>query len=216
MKKFWKIFGITIGTLLGVVLLVIGTAIYVVFTPKRLTPIVRDIANQYVSCEHEIGEVELTFFSTFPDFGLRIDGLYLIHPMEGAQSDTLFAAKEAVVVVNPIRFLKEQTLDVQQITLNNTSANIFTNENGVSNLDVFVFPADTTAEEDTTRFSLPFEQLNIDLMSTELPQTLHTWWLPTLSVYLSSRGQTARRVPARYPTSSRHNGTCHWRNVSSL
>lgn len=168
MKKFWKIFGITIGTLLGVVLLVIGTAIYVVFTPKRLTPIVRDIANQYVSCEHEIGEVELTFFSTFPDFGLRIDGLYLIHPMEGAQSDTLFAAKEAVVVVNPIRFLKEQTLDVHQITLNNTSANIFTNENGVSNLDVFVFPADTVAEEDTTRFSLPFEQLNIDLMSAQV------------------------------------------------
>lgn len=168
MKKFWKIFGITIGTLLGVVLLVIGTAIYVVFTPKRLTPIVRDIANQYVSCEHEIGEVELTFFSTFPDFGLRIDGLYLIHPMEGAQSDTLLAAKEAVVVVNPIRFLKEQTLDVRQITLNNTSANIFTNENGVSNLDVFVFPADTTAEEDTTGFSLPFEQLNIDLMSAQV------------------------------------------------
>ena len=168
MKKFRKIFGITIGTLLGVVLLVIGTAIYVVFTPKRLTPIVRDIANQYVSCEHDIGEVELTFFSTFPDFGLRIDGLYLIHPMEGAQSDTLFAAKEAVVVVNPIRFLKEQTLDVHQITLNNTSANIFTNENGVSNLDVFVFPADTVAEEDTTGFSLPFEQLNIDLMSAQV------------------------------------------------
>ncbi|MGM9830886.1 MAG: hypothetical protein ACI3Z5_02585 [Paludibacteraceae bacterium] len=168
MKKFRKIFGITIGTLLGVVLLVIGAAIYVVFTPKRLTPIVRDIANQYVSCEHEIGEVELTFFSTFPDFGLRIDGLYLIHPMEGAQSDTLLAAKEAVVVVNPIRFLKEQTLDVRQITLNNTSANIFTNENGISNLDVFVFPADTVAEEDTTGFSLPFEQLNIDLMSAQV------------------------------------------------
>ena len=168
MKKFRKIFGITIGTLLGVVLLVIGIAIYVVFTPKRLTPIVRDIANQYVSCEHEIGEVELTFFSTFPDFGLRIDGLYLIHPMEGAQSDTLLAAKEAVVVVNPIRFLKEQTLDVRQITLNNTSANIFTDENGVSNLDVFIFPADTAAEEDTTGFSLPFEQLNIDLMSAQV------------------------------------------------
>lgn len=168
MKKFWKIFGITIGTLLGVVLLVIGAAIYVVFTPKRLTPIVRDIANQYVSCEHEIGEVELTFFSTFPDFGLRIDGLYLIHPMKGAQSDTLLAAKEVVAVVNPIRLMKEQTLDVRQITLNNTSANIFTNENGISNLDVFVFPADTVAEEDTTGFSLPFEQLNIDLISAQV------------------------------------------------
>ena len=66
MKRTLKIIGITIGSLIGVLLLLVTTALWVVFTPERLTPIVRSIASDYVLCDHKIEKVELTFFSTFP------------------------------------------------------------------------------------------------------------------------------------------------------
>lgn len=167
MKKFWKVFGITICSIAGILLLAVLVAIYIVFTPKRLTPIVSNVVDQYVSCPHEVGEVDLTFFSTFPEFGVRINGLYLINPMEGAQSDTLLAAPEVVARVDIKKFLKENTLDVQELGLNNTIANIFINEKGESNIDVFVLPEDTT--EDTTAFSLPFEVLNVKALALVAP-----------------------------------------------
>ena len=82
MKKALKILGITLGSTIGLVLLVLAVALWVLFTPARLTPIVRDVASHYVQCEHEIGNVELTFFSTFPHFGLAIDSVLLIHAVE--------------------------------------------------------------------------------------------------------------------------------------
>ena len=39
-KKGWKITWITLGSLLGVILLVVGVALYVIFTPKQLTKVV--------------------------------------------------------------------------------------------------------------------------------------------------------------------------------
>lgn len=170
MRKFWKIFGITIGSLLGVTLIAVCAVIYIVFTPKRLTPIVRNVTDQYISCPHEVGEVELTFFSTFPDFGLRIDGIYLVNPMEGAPSDTVLAIPEAVVIVNPVKLLREQTLDVRKVLLTDTRANVFVNATGESNADVFILSADTVAETDTSTFALPFRQLNIDQLKATIEQ----------------------------------------------
>mgnify|MGYP006897802775 FL=1 len=75
MKKALKIFGITLGSIVILLALVIGLALWVVFTPERLTPIVRNVAKEYVKCDHHIGKVELTFFSTFPHFGLSLDSI---------------------------------------------------------------------------------------------------------------------------------------------
>lgn len=169
MKKFWKIFGITLGSIIGVLLIAVLVAIYVVFTPQRLTPIVRNVADQYVGCPHELGDVELTFFSTFPEFGLQINGLYLINPMEGAKSDTLLATPKVVAKVNVMRFLRENTLDVPMLELEEVTANLFFNEEGKSNLDVFILPEDST-EEDTTAFSLPFDRLEVGSIRMQSPQ----------------------------------------------
>ena len=80
MKRALKILGWTLLSIVLAVVLVASIAIYVVFTPERLTPIARQAADKFITCEHEIGEVDLTFFSTFPRFGLRADGLLLINP----------------------------------------------------------------------------------------------------------------------------------------
>lgn len=166
MKRFWKIFGITVGAIVGVVLIVVCVAIWIVFTPERLTPIARQAADKYITCQHELGEVDLTFFSTFPEFGLRVDGLYLINPTEGAQSDTLLAAPKVVATVDVVEFLKHSRLVIHELSLPGAVANVYIADDGKTNFDVFALSSDTTAT-DTTSSGLPFEQIRIDAASVE-------------------------------------------------
>lgn len=161
MKRALKILGITLGSTIGLVLLVLAVALWVLFTPARLTPIVRDVASHYVKCEHEIGKVELTFFSTFPHFGLAIDSVLLIHAVEGAENDTLLAAPKLVAAVDVVG-LMQQKLHVSELLLSDIQANVFVDSLGVSNLDVLNLPSDTATEEDTSAFSLPFQEIRVD------------------------------------------------------
>ena len=169
MKKALKIIG---WTLLGIVLtvvLVAGIAMYVVFTPERLTPIARQAAAKFITCEHEIGEVDLTFFSTFPRFGLRADGLLLINPMDGAQNDTVVEAKHVVATVDVREFLTNKNLHIYEAALTGAQVNFFIAPDGKNNLDVFVSSPDTT-EEDSSAFSLPFKSLEVDGLSVQARQ----------------------------------------------
>ena len=160
MKRALIITGITLGSLLLVLVAAVLIVIYVVFTPARLTPIARQAAAEYITCEHEIGEVDLTFFSTFPRFGLRADGLLLINPKAGSQNDTVVSAPRFTVTVNLMEFLNNKNLVIHEAILDDASVNFFIAPDGTTNLtDVFVTSPDTT---DTTAFSLPFNELRVD------------------------------------------------------
>lgn len=162
MKRALKILGWTLLSIVLAVVLVASIAIYVVFTPKRLTPIARQAADKFITCEHEIGEVDLTFFSTFPRFGLRADGLLLINPKAGAQNDTVVEAKHLVAIVDVMEFLNNKNLHVHEAILDDATVNFYIAGDGTTNLtDVFVTSPDTT-EEDTSAFSLPFDALRVD------------------------------------------------------
>ena len=160
MKKALKIFGITLGCIILLLAIVIGSALWMVFTPERLTPIVRNVASEYVKCEHHIGKVELTFFSTFPHFGLAIDSLTVVNPVEGAPSDTVLSVPHAVTSVDVMALLNEQTLSIPTLRVPDMQANIYIAANGQANYDILALPQDTTAE-DTTAFVLPFEKIAV-------------------------------------------------------
>ena len=196
MKKALKIFGITLGSVLGLILLVIGAAIWVVFTPERLTPIVRGVASEYVTCDHQIGKVELTFFSTFPRFGLRIDSVAVIHPMEGAPSDTLVHIPHAVLSVDVLALLNEGTLSIPTLRMPNLQANIYVAADGSANYDILAFPADTTAE-DTTATALPFQTIQIEEIQLSAQQLRYISEPDTLDVTLrTTRIHTAQPIVA--------------------
>ena len=160
MKKALKIFGITLGCIILLLAIVIGSALWVVFTPERLTPIVRNVASEYVKCEHHIGKVELTFFSTFPHFGLAIDSLTVVNPVEGAPSDTVLSVPHAVTSVDVMALLNEQTLSIPTLRMPDLQANIYIAADGQANYDILALPQDTTTE-DTTAFVLPFDKIAV-------------------------------------------------------
>ena len=151
-------------TLFGIVLTVIAAVCivcYIIVTPARLTPIAREAADQFITCPYEIGEVDLTFFSTFPRFGLRADGLLLINPKVGAQNDTVVEAKHFVATVDVKEFLDHNNLHVHELLIEDAQVNFFIAEDGTTNIsDVFVSTPDTTV--DTTAFALPFDALRVD------------------------------------------------------
>ena len=161
--KALKIIG---WTLLGLVLTVVAVAciaMYIIFTPERLTPVARQAADKFIACKYEIGEVDLTFFSTFPRFGLRADGLLLINPKEGAQNDTVVEAKHLVATVDVAEFLNHQNLHVYEAILDDASVNFYISPDGTTNLSgAFITSPDTVEEVDTTAFSLPFDELRVD------------------------------------------------------
>lgn len=162
MKKALKIFAVALSSIIGLVLLVIGLAVWVVFTPERLTPIVREVANEYVQCEHTIGKVELTFFSTFPRFGLSIDSVTLINPIEGAPKDTVVAIPQMKVSLDVMDLLEKQTVTVNELRLPDVVANIYVDGEGRANYDVVALPADTVEDSDTTSTGLPLQKIVVE------------------------------------------------------
>lgn len=163
MKKALKISGITLASLLGVVLIAALIAVYVVFTPERLTPIVKKVLPEVVTCEADLNKVELTFFSTFPQFGLELDDVCLQNPMVGA-NDTLAFVDELVATVDVWAFLTENKVQLNSFYLKNVAANIFVDSCGRANYDIF---PPSEAVEDTSAFVFPFDFISVDAVKIE-------------------------------------------------
>lgn len=149
MKRALKIIG---WTFLGIVLTVVAVAsiaMYVIFTPERLTPIARQAADKFITCEHEIGEVDLTFFSTFPFFGASVKDVVIINPVTGAQSDTVLAVPELVVSLKILDAINGD-IYIRKCRLNDAKANIYIASDGLTNFDVLALPQSEETPEDTT------------------------------------------------------------------
>ena len=110
LKRALKITFISMLSLIVIVLSAIAVAVNFVFTPEKLTPVVNQIANRTLNAQVEIGSVELTFFSSFPDFELKIsDGRLVSKVFKDTlwqKSDTLLQFKKCAVSVNPLLYLE--------------------------------------------------------------------------------------------------------------
>lgn len=156
MKRFAKIFFIALGGVLLLALAAVGVAVWWIFTPEKLTPVVRTEAGKYLSCQTEVGTVDLTFFSTFPEFGLRMSDVVLLNPMEGAQSDTLAALGECVAIVNVMDYLNDNAITIRRLLIDGGQANIYVASDGSTNYDIAPAAADesvTTDEESSLSLS---------------------------------------------------------------
>lgn len=159
--KALKIIGWTLLGLVLTMIVVACVAIWLIVTPARLTPIARQVAAKVITCEHEIGEVELTFFSTFPRFGLRADGILLVNPMAGAQNDTVIAAEHCTATLDVMEFLKHRNMHLYEAVMDDARINFYIAPDGTTNITgvIQLWEPDTTVQD---TFKLPFEELRID------------------------------------------------------
>lgn len=158
MKSALKLLAVTFASLLVLLMLGIAVVIWWVFTPEKITPLVQKQLNGMLVCETKVDRVELTFFSTFPEFALHLHGLTLVNPVEGAPSDTLVRAASACATVDVQEFVRNNALVVRELLLSDASVLVFTNAAGESNYAVMPPPA----EVDTSAFELPVGRLEIE------------------------------------------------------
>lgn len=176
MKKPLKITLISLGSLIGLVLLTIAIACWFVVTPARLTSIVKNQAPNFINCDFNINKADLTVFKSFPKVGIKIDDVALINPMVGSPSDTLAYIDECVVTVDVKKFLKESQIVIDECRLNGGCVNLFTDEQGNTNLDIFP-PSETDTLESNSELTYAIDLAllkfnDVDLNYTDLTQGL--------------------------------------------
>ena len=160
MKRALKITTITLTSIIAILLITIIIICNVVFSPKTLTPIVRNNVGRFITCQADLDTAELTFFSTFPNFAINLSNVRVINPITGAQSDTLANIGRLAASINVSQFLFNGNLIINQVHLDNTTANIFCDSLGNTNYDIVALSS-TEEEEDTTSTSL-FDLLQVN------------------------------------------------------
>lgn len=179
MKKAYKVTWISLASILGAIILIVVIALYLVLTPKRLTSLVNKYAADYITCDYNIGKVELTLFKTFPDLGLEINDLLLLNPTQGWTSDTLAYIDECVVSVNIRKILFDDEIVVNSCLLNGGFVNAFFDTEGGSNLDIFPpseeEPKPEPEVEDESSYAISIDKVRINdlrLSYTDLAENI--------------------------------------------
>ncbi len=164
-KKVFKRIGVAFAIVLFLLIIAISIATWFVFTPERLTPFVRKQIAKSITCKLELGEVELTFFSTFPKFGLRVSDLTFINPIKGAQSDTLLSTQKLIGIVDVGAWWKRDELVLTDLQLADGMINAYVDSCGHANFDI-VRPDTTQTTPEATKSEMPFKL--IDIRNVEL------------------------------------------------
>ena len=165
MKKAYKVTWISLASVVGVVLITVLIALYLVLSPKRLTSLVNKYAANFITCEYNIGKVDLTLFKSFPDVGLEIDDLVLINSSEKWESDTLAAIDECIVSLNLKKLMFDDAIIVNSCILSGGYINAYFDAEGNNNFDIFP-PSEpeveTAPETESTAYSIDLEKIKLN------------------------------------------------------
>lgn len=162
MRKAIKRLAIAFAAIILLLVVFAGIVVWVVFTPDKLTPIARKQAAKYLNCQSQIGEVELTFFSTFPRFGLKVNNFVLVNHFHDAQSDTLVKADQFVGIVDVMALWKRNELVINELQMNHGSLNAFVDSIGRANFNVMKADSATTTSGSENSFRL-IDLENVDV-----------------------------------------------------
>lgn len=159
MKRTIKIILITLASIIVLVIAAVGTSLWFVTTPGKITPVLNKQVSKFISCPTSFKNVKLSIVHTFPYLGLNIDSICMINPINGAPSDTILFAEKCRLSVNAKAFLDDKQIIVNEINLKNAFVNIFNDENGISNIAVF----NSNSSSDDTTSSFDLSQLTASL-----------------------------------------------------
>ena len=170
-RKLIRVSAITVGALLLTGFVVVAFVINYVFTPDKLTPIVLNVANRSLDADLKVESVELTFFSTFPQFGLKVDEGFLVSKVLNdslpQKTDSLLAFKECVLTVNPLDYFLKNKISVYNLSLKNVAVYAYRNKTGKANWEIVKTSSDTLAVEKDTISQNKFDS-EVDIRQVEL------------------------------------------------
>ena len=110
LKKALKITGITLGSLLGLLILAVVLVCVLVFSSSSLTNVAGKAIDKYSPARAKIDDVDLTLVGSYPFLGFRLNGLVVYDDMPDSPSDTLAAVDEFTVTVDFKTLYKERKI----------------------------------------------------------------------------------------------------------
>lgn len=175
-KKTLKIGGITLASILGVVIVIFLLLSWTVFSPQRLTKTANQVIDKYLPCNAEVDKVGLSLVSSYPFLAFEFYGLTVFDEMEESASDTLLHSGTFYTFVDMKALIKERKIIVEHLFSNDLQANLFISESGATNLDIFL-PTDSAVaviEPEETEASTDFE-LYVELRQIRLQNIRATY-----------------------------------------
>ena len=163
MKKALKIGLISLASLLLVIAIVVSIALFSIFSPSKLAKIVNNQADKFLTCEFHIDNVGLTFFKTFPKIGLDLENVVLKNPQNANISDTLLYVKNCVAALNIRELIKNKHVEINDFSLNEGLANLYIDEAGNGNFNVFRSNPNDTSSFDYTIDLQKVKTKNLDV-----------------------------------------------------
>lgn len=150
-KKIVKRIFITLLSLIVVFLLAVAIALNFVFTPEKITPIVTELLNENLDARVACESMELTFFSSFPHFAVKLEGVSVtsLNP-KGHKNDTLAQFELCKASFNAQKLWRKHDLDINKLVLVKPKIRAIVPKEGQPNWEI-VKPqeADTTASDST-------------------------------------------------------------------
>ena len=136
-RKIIKGFLITLLSVVLLVAIVVGAALYIVFTPEKTTKIVNHYANELLNAEVHFDNFDITFLSTYPDFYLTInDGTIVSKAFEQSGNtfpdakDSLLSFAACSIKLDPVKYLQTKDLEIDNIELKDIRAYVYTDTDG--------------------------------------------------------------------------------------
>ena len=136
LKKALKITGISLGSLIGLVIILVLVVCWIVFSSSGLTKVAEKAIDKYSPARAKIDDVDLTLVGSYPFLGFRLNGLVVYDDMEISPYDTLAAIDKFTVTVDFKTLYKERKIILTNLFIDGVYANLFTAADGSSNLDV--------------------------------------------------------------------------------
>lgn len=159
MTRTKKIILTIVLVLLGIVFLLpiiaFGVLRWAVLAPEKLTPLVTQEANAYLNdARLECDEVELTYFETYPYFGVKLINGRIINETDSLPCDTLVSFKRTIVAINPTYIFNSKRIAVELFFIDTPRFYGYIAPDGKANWDI-VQSTDTTTQDTTQQQPLP-------------------------------------------------------------
>ncbi len=128
-----------------------------ILPPEKLTPLVVEEVNKHIDGQLECEHIELTFFSTYPQLGVRIlKGQVVSHAVKDTSlvssydspTDSLLNFQEATLSINPLDYVFSNKINIAELTLDSPRFYGFINEEGVANWNIYTSATDTEKVEE--------------------------------------------------------------------
>jgi hypothetical protein len=128
------------GTLLSLMLLI---SLILYMYKDEICDVVIGKVNTYLNTEVQVSQVDLTFWSTFPNLSVDFNNVFIQDPYEeSTKSDTLFASEQVRLKFNPFDIWREN-YTVKTIEVSPGTLKLKVNEEGLENYDIIKSQEDT-------------------------------------------------------------------------